>query len=198
MADGPILGIVLAAGLSRRLGRPKQLLLLNGDPLVSRVVRLCNDSMLDGAVVVGGHVADQVQSAIADLPHHWVMNADYASGQASSLVAGVRSAETLGADAVVVLLADQPGIPVRAINLLVDQRRRSGAGIAMTSYGPTRSHPILFGREFFGELLQIDGDQGGREVIQRHKSELVLVPSGLETVPLDVDTDEDYLRLTSS
>lgn len=197
MTEGPILGIVLAAGMSRRLGRPKQLLELNRATLVEHVVRLANDSDLDATVVVGGHVANAIEAALANLPHSWLLNPDYQSGQASSLIAGVRLAIELRADAVVILLSDQPGVPLAAINALVMLRREHGAGIVMTTYGTERSHPVLFGCEHFDELLTVSGDQGGREVIKRHTSEVTLVASGLDTVPRDVDTDEDYRVLLS-
>lgn len=191
---GPIHGIVLAAGLSRRLGRPKQLLDVGGKPLVRHVVERCLASRLDVVSVVVGHEADAVREVLTDLDVRIVFNPAYESGQASSLVAGI-DAVPEGADAVVVALGDQPFIEPRVIDGQIDARRSHRASIAMARYGEERGHPVLFGHELFSELHDITGDQGGREVIRRHGTEVVLVPSRSSHIPLDVDTEDAYRLL---
>ena len=191
---GPVHGIVLAAGLSRRLGRPKQLLVVGGKPLVRHAVERCLGSRLDAVWVVVGHEANAVREALAALDVRIVFNPAYSEGQARSLIAGLDAA-SIGADAVVVALGDQPFIEPVVIDRLVDVRRNDRPPIAMTSYGDERGHPVLFGRELFDELRGIEGDQGGREVIRRHQNEVVLVPGGSSHVPLDVDTEDAYQLL---
>lgn len=191
---GPVNGIVLAAGMSRRLGRPKQLLDVGGKPLIRHVVERCLRSNLDSVWVVLGHEADVVRDALAELDVRFVVNPAYATGQASSLVAGLDAASD-GADAVVVALGDQPFIEPRVIDGLIAVRRSQGAAIAMAGYGDDRGHPVLFGGELFTELHDIIGDQGGREVIRRHLSQVVPVPANSSVVPLDVDTEEAYALL---
>lgn len=186
----PIVVIVLAAGLSRRLGRPKQLELLAGDPLIVHTVRKAIAAEVGEVVVVIGAAADQVRSALDGLPVSIVENLAYETGQASSLVAGIGYAQAIGADAAIVILADQPGIDPSVIRTLC-QARQDGARVGMATYGDQRGHPVLFGRELFPELLELTGDTGGREVIQRHKGCMVLVPGGRETVPADFDREED-------
>jgi molybdenum cofactor cytidylyltransferase len=198
MPSGPIVGIVLAAGMSRRLGRPKQLVEIDSVPLVRIVASTCLQSSLDDVVVVTGHASEAIGGTLDDLPVGIVHNADYESGQASSLKAGVRTAIELAADAVVVLLADQPGISSETIDRLIAERRDSGSWIGMVTYGEERGHPVLFGHEVFAELDGISGDQGGREVIQRHRDRVVLVDGGREQVPMDVDTEADVLALSES
>ena len=188
---GPIHGIVLAAGMSRRLGRPKQLLDVGGKPLVRYVVERCLASRLDAVSVVVGHQAEDVQGALTSLDVRIVFNPAYESGQASSLVAGIDAVPD-GADAVVVALGDQPFIEPQVIDGLIDARRSHRASIAMARYGEERGHPVLFGHELFSELHDITGDQGGREVIRRHGAEVVLVPSRSSHIPLDVDTEDAY------
>lgn len=187
-------GIVLAAGMSRRLKRSKQLLDVGGKPLVRHVVERCLASRLEMVWVVVGHEADAVRDALAGLDVRIVVNPAYESGQASSLVTGLDAASD-GADAVVVALGDQPFIESRVIDKLIDARRDHRARIAMASYGGDRGHPVLFGHELFAELRGIEGDRGGREVIRRHRDEVALVPGGSAHVPLDVDTEEAYDRL---
>lgn len=180
--------------MSRRLGRPKQLLDVGGKPLVRHAVERCLDSNLDGVWVIVGHEADAVRDAMAGLDVRLAFNPDYVSGQASSLVAGLDAAAD-GADAVVVTLGDQPFIEPTVIDGLIDVRRIERALIAMAGYGVERGHPVLFGHELFAELHGITGDHGGREVIRRYRDEVVLVPGGSVHVPLDVDTEEAYALL---
>ncbi|MBA2467942.1 MAG: nucleotidyltransferase family protein [Chloroflexia bacterium] len=191
---GPVHGIVLAAGMSRRLGHPKQLLDVGGKPLIRHVVERCLGSSLDAIWVVVGHEAEAVRQDLANLDIEIVVNPNYASGQASSLIAGLEAASSV-ADAVVIALGDQPLIAPEAIDRLVAARRMDRALVAMASYGDERGHPVLFGRELFDELRGIEGDQGGREVIRRHPGDVVLIPGGSAHVPLDVDTEDAYVLL---
>jgi molybdenum cofactor cytidylyltransferase len=198
MADqrpGPIVGLILAAGTSSRLGRPKQLLELDGVPLVRIVAERCLASHLDRVNVVVGHRGDEVAAALHGLNIDIVENPRFADGQSTSLIAGLVAAPD--ADAVVIALADQPTIRTGAINALIDARV-AGARIGMAAYGTERGHPILFGRELFGELQEISGDRGGREVIRRHAGDVVVVP-GESPAPLpDVDTEEAWDELRTS
>ncbi|MBA3379069.1 MAG: nucleotidyltransferase family protein [Chloroflexia bacterium] len=191
---GPFHGIVLAAGLSRRLGRSKQLLDVGGKSLVRHVVERCLASRLDAVWVVVGHEAGAVRDALEGLEVSIVFNPAFESGQASSLVAGLDAASGV-ADAIIVALGDQPFIEPAVIDGLIGARRWNQAPIAMASYGDERGHPVLFAHELFAELHDITGDQGGREVIRRHREHLVLVPSSASSVPLDVDTEEAYALL---
>ena len=194
--SGPITGIILSAGMSTRLGRPKQLLELDGQPLVAHVVERCLRSRLDRIIVVVGHESEDMRAALSGLEVEIFTNPDYASGQATSLHAGLDVAGE-DADAVVILLGDQPGIDPLAIDRLIDARR-GGAIVGMARYGDRRGHPVLFGRELFGELRSIRGDQGGRKVIRQHADRLVLVDGGATDVPGDVDTWADFERLRES
>lgn len=188
------MGLVLAAGMSRRLGRPKQLLDLAGKPLVMHVVVRAIASTLDQVVVVVGHAGDQVAKALRNQDVEIVHNPDFAAGQSTSLIAGMH-ALPMRTDAIVVLLGDQPLVCTAAIDAVIDRRRNSGNPIVMTRYGDVRSHPILFGRELFAELLNTSGDQGAREVIRSHAADVLVADSGDPTPPADVDTEEAYSRL---
>lgn len=188
-----IAGLVLAAGMSTRLGRPKQLLEIDGAPLVAHVVDRAVAGGLDPVIVVTGHDAPGVERALHTRDVVIVDNPAYASGQSTSLAAGVRALEP-SVDAVVILLSDQPTIDPLVIESLVDARR-AGAPLAMAQYGTTPSHPVLFGRELFSDLLAIRGDEGARSVIRRHLAHLVLVDGGSSEPPPDVDTEDAYAAL---
>ena len=188
---GPIVAVILAAGMSKRLGRPKQLLELNDVPLVRHVASRTLGAAVDHVVVVVGAESSRVRAALDGLDIAFVENPAYESGQASSLRAGM-AAVAADSDAIVVLLADQPGIDPVTIDRVIAARREQGAGIVMARYGEERGHPVLFGYEFFDELSRIEGDQGGREVIRAHAEALVLVPATSERVPADVDNEDAW------
>jgi molybdenum cofactor cytidylyltransferase len=193
----PIVGIVLAAGSSSRLGRPKQLEMVNGRPLIVSTVERVLRSRLDQVVVVVGAHEAEVAAAIGALPVRLAPNPDFASGQASSLVAGVRRAVDLAADAVIVVLGDQPGISPVAIDALIEQRRNGRARLGMALYGAQRGHPVMFGHELFLDLLTVTGDAGGRDIIERCRHDLVLVDGGREALPADLDRDADLADVES-
>lgn len=195
-----IVGIVLAAGTSSRLGRPKQLLDLAGKPVIAHVVMRALNAGLDEVIVVTGGAGEAVAAALTDLPVRIVPNSAYRDGQSTSLVGGLRAVlDDASVDAIVVLLGDQPDVDPADI-AAVAARRRFGpiAPIVMTGYGETRSHPILFGREVFPELLAITGDQGGRDVVRAHRAEVAVVPSVFATPPLDLDTEDAYRTLLAT
>jgi CTP:molybdopterin cytidylyltransferase MocA len=162
-----------------------------GKPLIVHTIARASQSSLDHLIVVVGAEEERIRAAIAGLPVTVVSNPTHTTGQASSLIAGVGHAETLGAGAIIFLLADQPGIEPLAIDRLVEARRATGALVGMTRYGDRRAHPVMFGRELFPELMSITGDMGGREILLHHRDSLVLVDGGRETVPADLDREGD-------
>lgn len=178
--------IVLAAGSSRRLGRPKQLLDLEGKPLLQHAIDATEDAGVGEVVVVLGHMADDVAAAITLAGNARVMvNRDHATGQASSLRVGIGA---LGSaiDRAVVLLGDQPRIAVEAIRAVA-----VGPGpIRRVRYPEGLGHPVAFDRELWGALLEIEGDQGARELIAAHPDLMHEIPFDA-ALPKDVDTDAD-------
>lgn len=189
--------VVLAGGLSRRLGRPKQLLMLDGLPLVVHVVQRALDAGVGPVIVVTGAHDAAVRGALRDLPVASVHNPRYEEGQGTSLAAGI-SALPDTVDAAVILLADQPGIRPETIRAAADARRETGAPVVMALYGDRQGHPALLGRETFPELLALEADMGGREVVRAHRDALVLVEGGGSAPPPDVDTEEDWDRLRTA
>lgn len=194
---GLITGVILAAGMSRRLGRPKQLLEIGGKALIAHVADTALASDLDEVLVVLGYEADAVKAALGSRSVRSCQNRRFEEGQSTSLVTAL-DATAAGTDAVVVLLSDQPTIEAGVIDRLLAKRRASGSPLVMTSYGSVTSHPILFGHELFAELRTIRGDRGARDVIRHHEHELVTVSGELSEPPPDVDTEEAYEALLAS
>lgn len=187
-------GVVLAAGQSSRLGRPKQLLPLAGKPLIWWTVTHALAARLDEVVVVVGVAAEEVRSAVAQLPVRVVLNERFADGQSSSLRVGM-SAIALDADAVLFLLGDQPEVPPDVNDALILEHRRTGSSIVQPVYGGTPGNPVLFDRRMFSELLTLEGDQGARTFLRRGPEWVLRVAVGDGPPPADIDTEADYEAL---
>ena len=166
--------LILAAGASTRMGRPKQLLDWGGRPLVRAAAETALAARLDPLLVVVGGARAGVEAALAGLPLMIVANPDYASGQSTSLRAGIGA---LGPDAgaVVVLLGDQPFVSAAIVERLVAEWRASAAPIVAPTYAGQRGNPVLFARALFPELLAIQGDQGARAVLAADRARIHLV-----------------------
>lgn len=186
--------IVLAAGASRRLGRPKQLLPLGGEPLIRHTVRNALASRASEVVVVLGNQADAIEQAIGQLGQRVVFNPDFAEGQSTSMVAGIHAVMP-DTDAAMVMLGDQPTVAPELLNALIDQFERSNAAIVQPRYREgSPGNPVLLSARLFPELLQVTGDLGAREVIRAHRTEIDFIAVDAPPPP-DVDSEDDYRLL---
>ena len=198
---GPYLsGVILAAGESTRMGRPKQLLPLGDRPLLQRVLDEAVASCLDEVILVLGHEARQVQQAI-QLPSgrrvRVVVNDDYARGQSTSLRLGLRSANAR-AEAAAVLLGDQPGVTAQLIDRVAAAFLAAGSPLVRPVYGgaggrSVPGHPVFLARRIWPEVERLKGDRGARELLIDHPDWLLEVPVEGEP-PQDIDTWDDYER----
>lgn len=187
-------GLILAAGTSRRLGRPKQLLDLGGEPLLRHALRNAMASTLDEVLLVLGSRADEIAAAVGAFGQRSVVNARFAEGQSMSLFAGLADVSP-EADAALVLLGDQPLVSPSAIDRLIDAFRTERSAVVQATYGGDPGNPVLFDRSLFGEMAAVTGDEGARSVVRRHRYEVVLVEVGDIAEVIDVDTEADYARL---
>ena len=190
---GPVAGIVLAAGASTRMGRNKLFVELEGETLLRRAVRRASDAGLDRVIVVLGHEANRVREGLSGLPCEPVFNADYANGVNSSLRTGIRAVSEEAAAAIVVL-ADMPFVTTAMIATLVEKYRRSAAALVISDYGGVNAPPALYDRSLFGELLSMEGEGCGKQVVKRHRDEALSVSWPVEALT-DLDVLEDYERV---
>jgi molybdenum cofactor cytidylyltransferase len=192
-----IAGIILAAGCSARLGRPKQLLPVAGRPLLGHTLTHAAASSLDEVILVLGHDAATIAAAVGDFGQRTIVNPDYLAGQSTSLRAGVAA---LGpdAEAVLFLLGDQPAVTPQIIDTMLDAYRAEPGPILVPVFGAERGHPVLFDRAHFPELGQVTGDEGARAIIRAHAGDVRLVPVPGISPPQDVDTEDDYQRLLAA
>jgi molybdenum cofactor cytidylyltransferase len=189
-----ISGVVLAAGRSSRLGRPKQLLDLGGQPLLSRILQNAIASDLDEVVLVLGHEAARIANDVGEWGHRVVINPDYADGQSTSVLRGLASVDP-ATEAIIFLLGDQPQVSPEVIDTLIRRFRESGSRIVQPAYGGKRGNPVLIARELFPELAEIRGDKGARDLLAAHRAEIITVPISAGPPPRDIDTEEDYRSL---
>lgn len=199
-----IYGILLTAGMSARMGQPKQLLDWHGQPLVRHVVQQALVSNLAGLVVVTGFAAAATQASLASaeadnpvIPLYICFNPAYREGQATSLRAGLAELPA-DAQAVLVLLVDQPLVTPALMNqmLAAFQAQPSGATVAVVpTYRGQQGNPVLLSRALFAELRDLSGDEGARGVLRRHAQRVHWLPVDDPAVVMDADTPEQYQAL---
>jgi molybdenum cofactor cytidylyltransferase len=185
--------IILAAGSSMRYGAPKQLLDWKGKPFVRHIAETALQSGLWPVVVVSGAHHAEIESRLKELPVQIVQNENHAQGQSTSIKTGLRALSPK-VGACVFLLADQPQIPVDVIRALVESHSRELQPIlAPLVLEERRANPVLFDNITFPDLLNLEGDVGGRAIFSNHKVEFL--PWHDDILLLDVDKPEDYKRL---
>ncbi len=187
--------IVLAAGASRRLPGPKQLLRYRGETLLRRAARTAVESACGPVVVVLGAAADRMRPELAGLDLKVVENRHAARGLSSSIRAGL---EALGPgpepDAALFLTCDQPGLDAGVLRGIVDAFAAAHPRAVACEYAGTVGVPALFSRSLFPELRALDGDAGAKRVLQRHAGEVVRI--AFEPGALDIDTPADAAGLS--
>jgi molybdenum cofactor cytidylyltransferase len=219
-----VAGVILAAGESKRYGTPKQLLNWKGKSFVHAVVEKALEAGLSPVLVITGAHGEQVEAAVGDLNVKIVHNNDWKNGQSSSIKAGVRTllppppsghlpqirktnsstednvsigfgGGRVGVGATIFLLVDQPQVTTSILRALVEKHAEGLDPIVAPMVIDQRANPVLFDRDTFQDLLQLEGDVGGRAVF--HKYRVEYLPWHDDRLLLDVDTPEQYQRLIS-
>jgi molybdenum cofactor cytidylyltransferase len=188
-------GVVLAAGSSRRMGTPKQLLDYGGRPLLEVVVAHACASRMDEVVVVLGAASNQISEEVDFGRARLISNPDHASGMASSLRAGIAA---LDDDVVlaVVILGDQPDISKELLDELIDLQAASTLPAAALSFDGLLHPPVVLSRELWANLDTLEGDVGCRALIRQRPELVAALPRGIgHKHPADIDTPADYARV---
>lgn len=190
-----ISAILLAAGESNRMGQPKQLLPFGQSTIVERTIDNLLNSAVSETIVVLGYRDEEIRKTIAGKPVKLVINPDYQQGMSTSIIAGLKQVDKR-ARAVLIALSDQPFVDSQTITSLVEAFIANKRGIIIPVYQGRRGNPVIFAIEYKGELLNLKGDVGGREIIKLHPDEVLEVAVNCEGVLLDIDTMENYTPIT--
>jgi len=184
-----VAGVVLAAGGSRRLGEPKQLLPYGAGTLLDHTLSTARDCGFDQLIVALGGSSEKVRRRVDLSGTETVENRDFGEGCSSSIAAAVGAVDER-AQVLVLILGDQPGVTAETVESLL-LGRPDGAKLTVCRYDDGRGHPLAFGRELFGELGELHGDKAVWKLMDRYANEVVEAPVA-GPIPPDIDTREDY------
>ncbi|MGE3877131.1 MAG: NTP transferase domain-containing protein [Parvibaculaceae bacterium] len=190
-----IAGILLAAGKSTRMGSNKLLNLISGKPMIRHSAEALLASSAEPVVVVTGHERGRVEEALMGLDVKLIDNPAFATGLASSLKAGL-AAVPQDAEGVVVALGDMPLVAGRHVNRLIAAfSPAEHRTIIVPVHGGERGNPVLWGREYFREMLSLEGDRGAKSLMDKHEDHIAEVAMRSDAVLADFDTPEALARL---
>lgn len=184
--------IVLAAGSSSRMGRSKQLLEIEGEPLLCRCVKIALAVTPENVVVILGANEKPHREIISQLPVHIINNFYWKTGMGSSIKTGLNYLIQTVAEleAVIILVCDQPALTAEHIQKMIEKFQEKNKAIVASRYANSNGVPVLFGRSFFSNLLLLSDDQGAKKIVKQFPDQVAAVdfPKGA----FDLDTEEDY------
>ena len=188
-----IVAVVLSAGESSRMGRPKALLPVENQTFIARIVDALRGGRISRIIVVLGHNAEQLRPSIEPLGVEIVVNPAYKQGQLSSLQAAVRLLDKdSNCEGIMVHLVDHPYLSPQLVETLTRRFNESASKIVLPVFGGKRGHPVIFSRALFAELLNAPLDQGAKAVVNAHRAETLEVETDDKGITLDIDTPALY------
>ena len=187
-----ISGIILAAGLSTRMGEPKQLLPFGDHTIIETVTDNLLGSKFDEIIIVIGHEAEKIRKKIQHKAVKIVFNPDYQQGMLTSAQCGVQSISE-STDAFALTLVDQPFLTPDLIDMVIGAYTQTHLGIALPSYNCRRGHPVIFDRRYAADILMLDSDSDGvRSLFRKYAADIHYVIVNTDRVLRDIDYREDY------
>lgn len=194
----PTAGIILAAGMSSRFGRPKQLAELGEKPVIEWVLDACLDSQLESIFLVLGYKHREILKALSKKISHprlnIIVNRNYKKGQSTSLQAGIRKIRDAFPSAMFIL-GDQPFIDAATINFLLKKFRASEKNICVPIYIKKRGNPPIFSKRFYDQMYGIKGDVGARQIIGNNPDQVLRVEVKRASFFHDIDTQKDLEQM---
>jgi molybdenum cofactor cytidylyltransferase len=189
-----VTAIVLAAGQSKRMGRPKMVLPWGNTTVIGQVVKTLLQAALQEIIVVTGGAKDQVEHALKGLPVQFINNPDYGGGEMlHSLQVGLAVCGE-DVDAALVTLGDQPQMELEVVQIVIAEYERTRAALVVPSYQMRRGHPWLIDRSLWPEVLSLRPPATMRNLFSTLNDQIHYVLAGAPTILLDLDTPEDYQR----
>lgn len=195
--DSRTAAVLLAAGASKRMGTAKQLLPIDGQPLVQHVLNNVRHSSVSEVILVLGHSADAIRSELALESTKVVVNENFLQGMGTSLTSGLAAVDTKMQSALIIL-ADQPFVQPETLDKLIAEHARTRAQIVIPTYRGFRGNPVLLDRSVFPEVMQLSGDIGCRAIFGDHQDGIVKLAVEDVGILLDIDQKRDYENLKDS
>jgi molybdenum cofactor cytidylyltransferase len=187
--------VILAAGSSGRLGKPKQLLPYKNKTLLQYLMDEAKNSLAKNIIVVLGANAEAINAELKIKNIHIAINENWKEGMASSIRCGINQLQKINpsADAAIIMVCDQPFVTTELLNELITTHQQTNKTIVTSSYDNTTGPPAFFHKSIFPELLQLKGDIGAKGIVQKKADKVatVLFPEG----NIDIDTAADYNKL---
>lgn len=192
--------VLLAAGASKRLGKPKQELLYKGETLLQHAIHAAVESACKPIMVVLGANADQLSPELSGENVVTAHNPDWQEGMASSLRVGLSELISIEPDVsdAIFMVCDQPYVDAAILDKLIQVRQESGKGIVACAYGNTLGTPALFNKAYFEELMALKGKGGAKEFLFKYNDDTASVPFPQGAVDIDTPADYDALLGSSS
>jgi len=188
--------IILAAGSSSRLGRPKQLLVYNHKTLLQHVIDEAKLADLSPIVIVVGANADELTKSLNLSEVNIIINESWETGMSSSIAAGLAALTDNKPQNMIISVCDQPQINAQLFSDLVRMKNKTGSGIVASAYAGTLGTPVLFGEKYYDTLLNLAGNEGAKKLLNLHEKDVSFIP--FEDGQIDIDTEEDYLNLQNN
>jgi molybdenum cofactor cytidylyltransferase len=190
-----IVGLILAAGASTRMGTHKALLNIGEETFLQRIVHELHSAQVLENILVLGSNAEQIQSTLTWFDGKIIVNEDWVKGQISSIQTGISSLTDEKIHGVLLCPVDHPMLTQSLIVDLLQGFWKSNKNIIVPTYNRKRGHPVLFGRAMFDALRSAPLDEGAKHVVRNHPEEILEVPVDDESILLNVDTPEEYQTL---
>ena len=186
--------MVLAAGESKRMERKKELLPIDGEPMIRMVVsKLLGSRKIEEVIVVLGHMANDVGTALSGITDErleLVGNSRFPEGMGTSLAQAVRAC-SWGTESIVVALGDAPFFSTEDVETLIDAHAKDG-GIVVPVFSGRRGHPLVIDSSYREELESLDGDAGARHILERESDAVVEITLSDDGFLVDIDEPDDY------
>ena len=187
--------VILSAGASSRMGRPKALLPYREGTFLEHLIEVTRHPRIGVTRIVLGAGAEAIQSAAKLDPSLVVVNSEWEKGQLSSICAGIRSLEGTATDGMVLWPVDHPLVSARLVGDLVERFYAERKAIVLPTYDGRRGHPVIFASALYAELLAAPFDKGARAVVWAHAADVLEVPTDEEGVVLNINDPQMLLRV---
>ena len=187
--------VILSAGASSRMGRPKALLPYREGTFLEHLIEVTRHPRIGVTRIVLGAGAEAIQSAAKLDPSLVVVNSEWEKGQLSSICAGIRSLEGTATDGMVLCPVDHPLVSARLVGDLVERFYAERKAIVLPTYDGRRGHPVIFASALYAELLAAPLDKGARAVVWAHAADVLEVPTDEEGVVLNINDPQMLLRV---